>query len=132
MVQKYGFLTTMGTKNKTKINRLINQWTTGAPGATSYLNASGFGRDLLVKYKKSDWLEPFGRGAYIRSGDYEWSEALRKERNIGAHAIETEINRQDANDIPDFAVAICEYVYVLTDKYNTYLSCKENSEKQSS
>lgn len=60
MVQKYGFLTTMGTKNKTKINR------------------------------------------------------------------------QDANDIPDFAVAICEYVYVLTDKYNTYLSCKENSEKRSS
>ncbi|MBU2623649.1 MAG: DUF4145 domain-containing protein [Proteobacteria bacterium] len=62
---------------------------------------------------------------------YEWSEALRKERNIGAHAIETEINRQDANDILDFAVAICEYVYVLTDKYNAYLSRKENSEKQS-
>ncbi len=67
----------MGTKNKTKINRLISQWTTGSPGATSYLNASGFGRDLLVKYKKSGWLEPFGRGAYIRSGDkVDWLGAL--------------------------------------------------------
>ena len=59
---------------------------------------------------------------------YEWSEALRKERNIGAHAIEVEIKRQDASDILDFAVAICEYVYVLTDKYNAYLSRKEKSE----
>jgi len=59
----------MGTESKTKINRLINQWVVGAPGATSYLAASGFGRDLLVKYKNSGWLEPFGRGAYIRAGD---------------------------------------------------------------
>ncbi len=67
----------MGTENKTKINRLINQWTTGAPSATSYLVASGFSRDLLVKYKNSGWLEPFGRGAYIRSGDkVDWPGAL--------------------------------------------------------
>ena len=55
---------------------------------------------------------------------YDWSEALRKERNIGAHAIDTEIKHQDASDILDFAVAICEYVYVLTDKYNAYLERK--------
>ncbi|MEA3428823.1 MAG: type IV toxin-antitoxin system AbiEi family antitoxin [Thermodesulfobacteriota bacterium] len=67
----------MGTENKTKINRLITQWTLGTPGVTSYLNASGFGRDLLVKYKKSGWLESFGRGAYIRSGDtVDWLGAL--------------------------------------------------------
>jgi hypothetical protein len=67
----------MSTENKTKINRLINQWTTGAPGATSHLVASGFGRDLLVKYKNSGWLEQFGRGAYIRSGDkVDWPGAL--------------------------------------------------------
>ena len=68
---------TMSSENKTKINRLITQWTTGAPGAASYLNASGFSRDLLVKYKNSGWLEPFGRGAYVRSGDkVEWPGAL--------------------------------------------------------
>jgi hypothetical protein len=68
---------TMSTESKTKINRLINQWTVGTPSATSYLTASGFGRDLLVKYKNSGWLEPFGRGAYIRSGDkVDWPGAL--------------------------------------------------------
>jgi hypothetical protein len=68
---------TMGTVGKTKINRLINQWITGTPGAVSYLSASGFGRDLLVKYKNSGWLDPFGRGAYIRSGDrVDWPGAL--------------------------------------------------------
>lgn len=67
----------MSTESKTKINRLINQWTGGTPGATSYLAASGFGRDLLVKYKNSGWLESFGRGAYIRSGDkVDWPGAL--------------------------------------------------------
>ena len=62
---------------------------------------------------------------------YEWSEALRKERNIGAHAIETEINRQDASDILDFAIAICEYIYVLIDKYNAYLDRKKNIQNKS-
>lgn len=68
---------TMGTQTKTKINRLMKQWVAGAPSATSYLVASGFSRDLLVKYKNSGWLESFGRGAYIRSGDkVDWTGAL--------------------------------------------------------
>jgi Transcriptional regulator, AbiEi antitoxin, Type IV TA system/Transcriptional regulator, AbiEi antitoxin N-terminal domain len=67
----------MGTENKTKINRLIDQWVTGATSATSYLNDIGFSRDLLVKYKNSGWLESFGRGVYIRSGDkVDWPGAL--------------------------------------------------------
>jgi hypothetical protein len=67
----------MGTENKTKINRLISKWIPGTPGAASYLKGSGFSRDLLVKYKKSGWLESFGRGAYIRSGDtVDWPGAL--------------------------------------------------------
>ena len=68
---------TMGTETKTKINRLIDQWVTGATSATSYLNDIGFSRDLLVKYKNSGWLESFGRGAYMRSGDrVDWPGAL--------------------------------------------------------
>ncbi len=68
---------TMGTENKTKINRLIDQWVTGATSATSYLNDIGFSRELLTKYKNSGWLESFGRGAYIRSGDkVDWPGAL--------------------------------------------------------
>jgi len=68
---------TMGTENKTKINQLIDQWVTGATSATSYLNDIGFSRELLTKYKNSGWLESFGRGAYIRSGDkVDWPGAL--------------------------------------------------------
>jgi len=67
----------MGTEKKTKINRLIDQWTIGAPSVTSYLGHLDFSRDLLVRYKNSGWLEPFGRGAYIRSGDkINWLGAL--------------------------------------------------------
>jgi hypothetical protein len=80
----------MGTENKTKINRLISQWKPGTPGVTSYLNASGFGRDLLVKYKNSGWLESFGRGAYIRAGDtVDWLGALyslQRQLTLPVHA----------------------------------------------
>lgn len=80
----------MDTQNKTKINRLIGQWIMGTPGTTSFLAYSGFSRNLLGKYKKSGWLEPFGRGAYIRPGDkVEWLGglyALQTQLNLPVHA----------------------------------------------
>jgi len=51
---------------------------------------------------------------------FEWSEALRDRRNIGAHVTEEDISQEDARDVLDFTVAICEYVYVLTDKYDKF------------
>ena len=47
-------------------------------------------------------------------------EALRNRRNIGAHASDENISREDASDILDFTIAICEYVYVLTQKYDEF------------
>ncbi len=44
---------------------------------------------------------------------YEWGNSLRQERNIGAHATGMNVTRDDAVDVLDFALAICEYVYVL-------------------
>ncbi len=67
----------MTHETKTKINRLINQWPKGTVGAASYLNASGFSHDLLTRYKKSGWIQSYGRGAYILFGDnVEWTGAL--------------------------------------------------------
>jgi len=58
---------------------------------------------------------------------FEWGEALRKERNIGAHATGQELSKQDARDVLDFSVAICDYVYVLSKKYSEY---QERKSKQ--
>lgn len=67
----------MSPEAKTKINRLISQWPRGTVGVASYLNASGFSYDLLTRYKKSAWIQSFGRGAYILFGDkVEWPGAL--------------------------------------------------------
>lgn len=56
---------------------------------------------------------------------FDWGESLRQERNIGAHATGEKIRREDAKDILDFAIAICDYVYVLSDRYEKYKSRKE-------
>ncbi len=66
----------------------------------------------------------------IDSRLYDWGEALRKERNIGAHATEETITKANAQDVLDFAIAICEYIYVLTDKYNEYVERKQKEEEK--
>lgn len=68
---------TMSPIERTKINRLITQWTPGTPGAASYLVSQGLKPDTLVKYRLRQWLEPFGRGAYKRIGEkVSWLGAL--------------------------------------------------------
>lgn len=51
---------------------------------------------------------------------YSWGESLRERRNIGAHATDEDVSREDAIDVLDFTVAICEYVYVLAEKYERF------------
>lgn len=48
---------------------------------------------------------------------FDWGEELRKHRNIGAHASDEKISREDAKDLLDFATTICEYVFVLNAKF---------------
>ncbi len=50
----------------------------------------------------------------------EWGDALRRIRNIGAHASTAEITNQDAVDLLEFIKAICEYIFVLTKRYDTF------------
>jgi HEPN domain-containing protein len=55
---------------------------------------------------------------------YNWAEALRKERNIGAHASDEDTTKENAQDTIDFTIAIFDYVYTLSEKYEQYLARK--------
>ncbi|WP_447652278.1 DUF4145 domain-containing protein [Pseudomonas abietaniphila] len=52
----------------------------------------------------------------------EWGRELQKHRNIAAHAGDQKINPQDAIDLLDFVTAICEYVFVLTEKFEKFMT----------
>jgi len=55
---------------------------------------------------------------------YQWGDELRKHRNIGAHATDEKISKEDARDLLDFVNAICEYVFVLNEKFNQFMARK--------
>jgi hypothetical protein len=55
---------------------------------------------------------------------FAWAEALRKERNIGAHTSNEDTTRDNAQDIIDFTIAIFDYLYTLTEKYEKSLLSK--------
>ena len=50
----------------------------------------------------------------------EWGESLRDRRNIKGHATGENISKEDASDVLDFTIAMCEYVYVLAAKYAAF------------
>lgn len=81
-------------------------------------------KDKLKSKTLADGLRKLKAEKIIDEKLFEWSEALRHERNIGAHAGDETTSWQDARDILDFALAISEYVYVLDDKYKAYLERK--------
>ena len=56
---------------------------------------------------------------------YNWGDALRQDRNLAAHATGTEFSLVDAKDLYDFAIAICEYVFVLTNRFDRFNSTKQ-------
>jgi len=60
---------------------------------------------------------------------YQWADELRKHRNLAAHSSGAAFNRQDAKDIFDFAVAICDYVFVLSQKFEEFQRRINNSPK---
>lgn len=61
---------------------------------------------------------------------YDWSEALRKHRNIGAHATKEKISKQDAENLLDFANAICDYIFTLTKKFERFMKRKQKLEEE--
>jgi hypothetical protein len=60
---------------------------------------------------------------------FSWGDLLRRERNIGAHANENSTSKRDAEDVLEFTHAICEYIYLLSDKYRQFLA-RENKRRK--
>lgn len=60
---------------------------------------------------------------------FDWSEALRKYRNIGAHASDGKINQQDAKDLVEFSKSIGQYVFVLTTKFEDFMKRTKKLDK---
>ena len=57
---------------------------------------------------------------------FKWSQTLQAQRNIGVHPSGENIPREDAKDLLDFAYAITEYVFVLSDKYESFVKRVES------
>jgi len=53
---------------------------------------------------------------------FTWGDELRKLRNLGAHATGEKVPQQDASDVLAFAHAITEYVFVLTEQFQDFMS----------
>lgn len=59
---------------------------------------------------------------------YSWGEALRENRDLGAHATTERVSNDDARDLLDFSVAICEYVFVLNGKWERFKKRRANNQ----
>lgn len=60
---------------------------------------------------------------------YSWGEALRENRNLGAHATTEKVTKDDARDLLDFSIAICEYVFVLKEKFDRFQKRRAKSQR---
>jgi hypothetical protein len=61
---------------------------------------------------------------------YQWGDELRKHRNLAAHASDAKFTQMDAKDLYDFSTAICDYVFVLTEKFEGFR--KRQAKKEAS
>ena len=77
----------------------------------------GKGRDELRKNK------------IIDQRLYEWGKELQQNRNLAAHASDEAFDRDDAEDLFNFVAAICDYVFVLSQKFEEFKSRTGEKEK---
>ena len=63
---------------ESKVNQLLKRWSPGTVATSPWLLKQGVSRQLARRYTASGWLQPLGRGAFIRAGEpaLEWFGAL--------------------------------------------------------
>ncbi len=77
---------TMSIQKGTKINHLLKIWPVGAVAVSPWLEKQGVDRQLIQRYKTSDWVKSIGSGAFVRSGDkVDW--------RGGVYALQSQLKR---------------------------------------
>ncbi|MCP4399251.1 MAG: hypothetical protein GY801_18355 [bacterium] len=67
----------MSASKRDKLQRLVTGWSRGTVAVASYLKTLGITPELLYTYKRSQWIQALGTGAYMLSGDtVEWPGAV--------------------------------------------------------
>jgi hypothetical protein len=61
---------------------------------------------------------------------FQWAEELQKSRNLSAHATGEKVSKQDARDLLDFTNAICDYLFVLTAKFEAFMKRRTKGDEQ--
>jgi hypothetical protein len=60
---------------------------------------------------------------------FQWAQELQKSRNLSAHATGEKVSKQDAQDLLDFTNAICDYLFVLTAKFDAFIARRKKGEE---
>jgi hypothetical protein len=80
----------------------------GAGGNSLYVQLEQLNDQLIIDEKMLDWAHE-----------------LRLEGNRGAHASDERVSREDARDMLDFTETICNFVFVLSEKFSEFKRRKE-------
>lgn len=84
----------MNIENRTKINRLLQNWQPGGLYFSSWLKENGYSDQLLHSYRKTGWFTTLSKGVMRRAGDKlssfaalsSYNEQMKKGFHIGAHS----------------------------------------------
>jgi hypothetical protein len=77
--------------------------------------------DRLMLAKGLEELRTSGK---IDDRLYQWGKELQLHRNLAAHASDKVFGLEDAEDLFEFVNAICEYLFVLQDRYDRFIKRK--------
>lgn len=59
----------------------------------------------------------------------QWGQELRLIRNAAAHASEEKVSKEDSTDLLHFLLAICDYIFVLTARFESFQKRRASTAK---
>ena len=111
----------MSNENRTKLNRMLRNWGKGTVATTPFMKQYEIDYDLIKRYKKSNWIEAVGTGAYkLVDDEIDWYGAI--------YALQ---NQMDLTVHPGAktALQLLGYSHYLSDKINNLYLLGNRGEK---